>query len=655
MNKNTSQTDLSQPRFDKRFLESHAGKIISDPKVAIVELVANSWDAGATKIHLTWPVSPAKYFEILDNGEGMTENEFEERWYKFNYDRLKSQGSTVKISNRDQIIERKVYGKNGKGRYSLFCFSNKYTVETCKDGSKSIFEVIRSYEDLPYKIRRIETIPANEHGTKISCSFNIGLDGTEILGVDTVRELLGSKFIADPSSFEIFVNNEKIDYINILNQAKEFKFEIPNEGIVKIYVIDSKTTGKTAKQHGVAWWVNNRLVGEQSWKDFNDSYLDERIGVAKRYTIIVLADILENDIKEDWTGFEDTDRVINIKEHIKNFILGTVAYIMQDIRKETKIDVLRLQRTNLNQMSHASRNELGFFIDQVLIRCPTIKQENLKNVVDILAKMETCKSSYKLLQQLAQQSPDNMDAFSAILDEWDIMDAKMVLDELRDRLEIIKKMESLVEDPKTDELHELQPLFEHGLWIFGPEYESIDFLSNKTLATVIKTFFDKKGVKYLKNPRERPDFVALDNGSIGVYSSDRFDENTSEVNGIHKVLIVELKKGGSIIKVDQRREGEDYSKEIRKCGKIDNDTKIVCYVLGSRVDEFCGSMKEKNIEVIPTAYSTILRMANARTFNLIQKIKDIKQINDFQDKEVEEVLYQKTLNEPCRIDNSVPI
>lgn len=35
--------------FDDRFLESFVGKgIISDPKIAIIELIANAWDAPST-------------------------------------------------------------------------------------------------------------------------------------------------------------------------------------------------------------------------------------------------------------------------------------------------------------------------------------------------------------------------------------------------------------------------------------------------------------------------------------------------------------------------------------------------------------------------------------------------------------------------------
>jgi len=41
--------------FEERFLGRYAGSIMSDPTIAIVELVANAWDAYATAGDIQWP------------------------------------------------------------------------------------------------------------------------------------------------------------------------------------------------------------------------------------------------------------------------------------------------------------------------------------------------------------------------------------------------------------------------------------------------------------------------------------------------------------------------------------------------------------------------------------------------------------------------
>ena len=77
------QTDLLEElsfAFGQGFLEDHAGHIISDPGVALIELIANSYDAGATEVKIKWPDQIPGDFEISDNGTGMSREEFNRRW-----------------------------------------------------------------------------------------------------------------------------------------------------------------------------------------------------------------------------------------------------------------------------------------------------------------------------------------------------------------------------------------------------------------------------------------------------------------------------------------------------------------------------------------------------------------------------------------------
>lgn len=86
--------------------------------------------------------------------------------------------------------------------------------------------------------------------------------------------------------------------------------------------------------------------------------------------------------------------------------------------------------------------------------------------------------------------------------------------------------------------------------MFGPELESADFTSNRQMVTVIRTLLG--GTEDQLSTR-RPDFVALPDRSIGIYSADSYD-NGGEVCGIRKVVIVELKKGGFEVTTSEIRQ-----------------------------------------------------------------------------------------------------
>ena len=76
--------------------------------------------------------------------------------------------------------------------------------------------------------------------------------------------------------------------------------------------------------------------------------------------------------------------------------------------------------------------------------------------------------------------------------KWTAAGAEIVLGELHRRLMLLSAMQELTENPTTDELHDLQPLFDEGLWIFGTEYEAVDFRSNRGINGVIRDFFASK-------------------------------------------------------------------------------------------------------------------------------------------------------------------
>jgi len=639
-NENASQVEEQSllPIFGSHFLEDHARTLMSDPKIALVELIANCWDAGANRVDITWPKeSIPELIEIKDDGTGMTYEEFTYRWRELNYNRKEMQGDDVVFPEDNRKSRRKAYGINGKGRHSMFCFSNVYTVQTWRNGICNSYTVGRSLSSgaSPFTITPTRRVPKEGHGTIISAEL-----ARNYIEETIVRDLIGSKFVVDPG-FNIYANGQLVELTTIEHLVGTKTIQIEKIGDIILHCVDSQKTARTSRQHGVAWWVNKRLVGEPSWRGFDEfSYLDRRTAEAHRYTFIVEADILVDEVKDDWSDFEDTEKANKAKSLAKEHILNWLRDLMKDIHKSRKKAAIIINKEGLKQLTTASRYHVGKFVDEMQAKVTVLDNRVLNAIVEVLSKLEQSRSGYALLEQLAKLDPNDIDALNQILQKWTVQEARIVLDELDRRLKVIQGLERLVENPSTDELHGLQPLFEQGLWIFGPEYESIQFTSNKSLLTVIKKLIGDKEVKS-NISRKRPDFIALPDSSIGIYSRDSFDER-GEVEGLDKVLIVELKRGGFVISSKEMRQAEDYASEIRKSGKIKRDTLIEAFVLGTTISDDARDTVQKG-EPIPhtkiksETYSTTLRKAHARTFHLLKKIEQAKEM-ELYDKEVEEVL-----------------
>jgi hypothetical protein len=189
-------------------------------------------------------------------------------------------------------------------------------------------------------------------------------------------------------------------------------------------------------------------------------------------------------------------------------------------------------------------------------------------------------------------------------------------------------------------VHDLQPVFERGLWIFGPEYESVEFTSNRGMTHVVQEFFGRKGVTA---SRRRPDFVALPTSSIGLYAANDFADG--EVSGVRKVLIVELKRSGFCLTQKELDQARDYAMELRTRGCAQPTTNIEVFVLGASSEQGLVEMTMGKETVIrPRLYDAVLSQAHARVFNLSKKIKETAP-NLQQDAEIADMLSRPSLED----------
>ena len=618
--------------FADRFLQDHAGQIISEPRTAILELIANSYDAGATKIDIIWPTEKGQKFSVTDDGVGMTKTEFEHRWKTLCYDREAEQGNQVVFPKGVKGIKRTAFGRSGKGRHAPFCFADSYEVTTMKDGDCIQVRVgLATTGTTPFEITLLAETKKRGHGTEI-----VAVLERHLLAVEELRQLIGSKFIVDPSLC-IRVNQQPVELMS-LEGLKTTEIIVEGHGTVTVHFIDSIEHYRSAKLRGITWWVNQRRVGEPSWDRLDDegAYLDGRTEHAKKFSFIVMADFLTpgQDVKADWSDFHANQRTNAVRDAVHRYVIKEIQAQLATTRKERKKTAIENSRELMGELPTISKKAIGQFIDEVQEKCPTMSDRDLSRTVQVLAKLEQSRTGYDLLTQLAACSPDDLDTWNSLMQQWTASNAEIVLNELDRRLKLIERMEKLVENPLADELHDLQPLFERGLWFFGPEFESVDFRSNRGLAEVIGKFLG--GADY-KPPKRRPDFVVLPETSIGAYCADAYDAG-GEICGIRKVAILELKKGGFCVTQKEADQARDYAKEIRKAGRVQATTEIVAYVLGATLEEGLESADYgENTHIIPMVYQTVLRKAHQRTFNLQKRLLEV-QTNLASDPEVEAVL-----------------
>lgn len=544
----------------------------------------------------------------------MTQQEFERRWKTLAYDRLAEQGRQVVFPPGVRKTTRTAFGHNGKGRFSPLCFADEYKVETWKGGVSTTARIALAQGGLVPFACKIEGVKQKEgHGTCISAMAR-----RHVLSPESVRELIGFRFAVDPE-FKITVNGQAVKLLTLSRLATE-EFDVEHYGTVRVHRLDPFRQERTTRLKGIAWWVNRRMVGEPSWDglDGPGQYLDGRTAEAKRFSFVVEADILTGHTKTDWTGFKQTPIVAAVRKRVHSFIADQLRGLLANDRRALKLSAIQQNRQLIQQLPPLSQRQIARFIDEVQESCPHITPKDLSRTIEILGKLEQGRSGYDLLRQLAMCSPQDLDTWNSLMQRWTATNAEIVLSELGRRLQVLKELQELIHDVHADELHELQPLFERGLWMFGPEYESVEFTSNRSMTTIVRDFFQRKGVDA---SRSRPDFVVLPDSSIGLYHADEF--TNGDVSGIRKVLIVELKRGGFCLKQKEVDQARDYAIELRTTGCVQQGTEIEAYVLGASLEP---TLQENTIGgktfIKPCPYYLVLNRAHARTFNLQRRIQE---------------------------------
>jgi len=438
-----------------------------------------------------------------------------------------------------------------------------------------------------------------------------------------MRGAVGMRFLSF-TDFEVTIDGYKIVFDDIpLNCFGQSQIYVKSVGLVDIITIDTHAADKTTKHHGIAWHVAGRLVGEANWKTFGDQkFIDGRSAVARRFSFIVQADCLDkpNYILPDWTGFNlNEESVKSAQDDVNDYIRKILLEQSHGEREKTYKSIEEKNASYLNRMGLIKADSWKKFVTKVQLDCPSLSDRELESVATILAKLEVAESKYSLLQKMEYCSTQDLDSLNALSDSWTVETAKIILDELQNRLHLIQELEKKILNPKTDELHDLQPIFDRALWIFGPEFESIEFTSNRTMASVIR--------KLLKLPENegsarRPDYVVLTDGSVGFYSRPSWDE-THEADRVASLAIVELKKPTVMLGRNERNQCEDYYAELQAKGQVTAATKVTCFLLGTTIKPFEGNETKVGDSFVlrPMTYDTVIRRAKARTLQLFDKVK----------------------------------
>ena len=603
--------------YEEDFIIRSLGSIVTQPDVALTELVANAWDAGASNVTISIPEETGHLLYIEDDGIGMSESEFQHHWMTLRYNRLKEQGRNVKLPSGEKS-NRLAFGRNGVGRHGLFCFGNEYKVITEKDGKKLTLKIKPNVGSQPFAVVEKEECISTKNGTRLEVIVTKNLPN-----IDKITAILSARFLHDPQ-FTITVNHRTLNLEDLTGETEPAEIDIEGTNIhLTAYFVDTTKAGRKSIFQGIAFWQSGRLVGEPSWSLGKNLILDGRTSLAKRYTFIVKSNDLSEYIKEDWSGFKTSDEIEKVYQAVEEFVnnsLESVSFAtISNVTENLDITI----KQSLKKVNPLVREEVKCTIAEIVKTNPKVRQESVNLVVQTILNMENSKNGHELLEKLATLSSDDIDGLNKLLNKWTVSDALVVLNEIDRRLSIITAIRKLGKDKTTDELHVLHPMIAESRWLFGPEYESSEYIFNQQMKTAVERIFTD--VKYLTldaNYKKRPDLICLPDSTIGVTGIEDIPADLGLAK-VRKLLLIELKKGGFKIKREERNQAQGYVEDLLS-SNLGVDCQITAYVVGDSIADNLTPLTKIGEGGRGTLYVTtfdqLVDTAERRMFGLRQKI-----------------------------------
>lgn len=250
------------------------------------EAISNSWDADARNVWIYIDKSK-RNFVIKDDGVGMGELEFQNRFLKIGYSK-RAQGEKASAKGRPYI------GRKGIGKLALLSCANKITVISKTQGKEYVGGGIDNSEldqaikdDLTphdYKLEAWKSglfsryTKKHAHGTIIHfANVNEGMRG----GIDTLRKTIALyfRFSLLDDSFNIFLNDKKIGIEDLSDLAEKTEFRWVINDLKDPFVQKKLAKVKEKKTIKFAGGIRGFIGSVERPRDLKITSTEERAGI----------------------------------------------------------------------------------------------------------------------------------------------------------------------------------------------------------------------------------------------------------------------------------------------------------------------------------------------------------------------------------------
>lgn len=585
------------------------------------ELITNAYDADATMVTIKISQNNLeKIIEILDDGCGMSSEEINNNFLKIGRNRREYDKNNV-----TKKYNRKVTGKKGIGKLSMFGICKEVEVESCKDGKINSFvinydELINKESDetleLPPKINDIPTSKCSY--TKITLRQ---LTRKTSIDIESLSDSILARLNLFCDNFTCKISNGDVEKVldikareQLMTRDKQFKWNIPSDlkalkvdesvidfikekNINGIIITTNNTLGDDIR--GIALYARGKLANNREFYDVKLSNSHAFSYMSGDINVDYLDDCANNDNISTARNslIWENDDLMQLRKSL-NEVIKKIGADWKDKRREAREEILRTEyKVNTNWYNTTINSEkdkkLAKKITDIIILSDMdpSKTNNLLQYVQGAFEFEIFRDYANSIEK--SESPDEI---LKLLQDWEIIEAKEHYRISIGRMETISKFKDLIKSDtkevgKIDSMHNFLNQFP---WILEPRLSS--FEDEQTYRKILIDNFDDSKLENIQD--RRLDFLCKGFGDT--------------------LYILEIKRSQKLIGIKELEQVQNYYEFIKANINENNSDrsryrKVKAYIIGKNLKN--DNMVRARIETLEKSdmffmsYDTMLDQA----------------------------------------------
>ena len=560
-------------KFDPNTIEHLGISLYSKLPSVLSELISNSWDADADKVSINFiDQGSTKEIHFKDDGDGMTFEELNNKYLVIGRNRRNE------IENQISPKGRKVIGKKGLGKLSVFGICDVIEVISIKNGLKNHFLM---------DIHEIKQSSNNSYSPKIILKNDVVSEvpsGTVLLlkkirrktgfDLDLISISLSKKFlIFDKMEVLLTLNGEKDTYVSnelkFTDLKKQFNWTFPNSLFgdnykfwesIKGSIFTTETPVKDTEMSGIYLTSRGKIVNTASFYGLRDN--DQFHSYVTGYLEVDFIDEFTEDvISTDRHSLNwENDNTRELQEYIQS-VIRKIGSEWRNKRSELKRSTIKNEKALdievwQNSLPTYEKALSDRIIDPILENQNIDIEESSKIIGNVIDKFEN-KTFKEYASKIADISrPEDIPQLLTLMEDWKAIEARQFRDLAYSRIEVIKQFEEYV-NTNTREVPTLHNFLKKFSWLLDPRI--LEFRDEVTYTSLLKETFPDEELDI--NDR-RIDFLCS--------------------NALGEILyVIEIKRSNYKVNKEALEQAYEYGSFLQeRYSSQTGFSKVVCYVVG---------------------------------------------------------------------------